>query len=294
MRYLVLGAHGFIGSYLFHRMKSEGKNVVGTSRRPGFDSEKMLYFNIQDDNVSVLQDKFTDSEKTAIICIAQPNLDYCCEYRDKAYEINVIHTKRLVQSLLKEGYYVIFFSSDNVFDGKAGHYTEQSRTCAINEYGKMKAQMELFLSEYKQNVCIFRIPKVVSKDKKEQNVFTEWEKKVSEKKVYCIRGNIISFVSVEDIYQACLIASEKKLCGLYHICGDEHYSRKELAQKFYKHFGVTGMEIIECDAAYFPFKEIHRPLNVSMCNQKFKKETGYRFASMDEVIMDYRKENQHL
>lgn len=104
--------------------------------------------------------------------------------------------------------------------------------------------------------------------------------------IRCIRGNRMSFVCINDIYYACLLAAERRLTGLYNICGDKSYSRAELAKKFCDKMGDTGTKICEYDIEEFSFKD-KRPLNLEMSNKKFKDATGYQFISIDEVIKQY-------
>ncbi|MBD5476933.1 MAG: SDR family oxidoreductase [Lachnospiraceae bacterium] len=282
MKYFIFGASGYIGLYLYHRLKSDGYNVVGTSRNTVDD--KLLFYDIENSNIDgFLKIADRNEKKTAIICIAESNIDRCYEYHDEAYVINVVKTKQLIHTLLENGFQVIYFSSDNVFDGVSGNYTEESLTNPINEYGSMKAQMEQYLLQYEPKVCIMRISKVVSMKKEKQNVFTQWLEQIENGFIRCIKGSRLSFVCIEDIYQACLIAAEKKMYGLYNIAGDKAYSRAELAVEFYRKLGVTDIDIRECDLQEFDFKD-KRPLNISMSNQKFKNETGYEFMKMGVVI----------
>lgn len=289
MQYTVFGANGYIGSYIFKRFMEEGYPVTGTGRRAA-DMQNLVFFDIQTDTVERIIPKTDDEDRTAIICIAETNIDRCWENYSQAYEINVIRTKKMIRDLRNQGMQVIFFSSDNVFDGKEGNYSEESPTNAINKYGQMKAEMEKYLLKNEPEVCIFRIPKVVSPLRRKQNIFTEWEERSELGMVRCIRGNRISFVSVEDIYHACVLAAEKRLHGLYNVVGDQAYSRAELARKFYDKFLQKeikpGLEIIECEAEEFSFKD-SRPLDVSMNNLKFRTETGYQFMSMDTAIEKY-------
>lgn len=282
MKYFVLGATGYIGSYLYHRLERDGYYVVGTSRNTADD--KLLFFDIKNGNInSFLRGTDKNEKKVAIVCIAVSNINRCHEDHDEAYDINVVKTKKLIHTLLENGFQVIYFSSDNVFDGVSGYYTEESQTNPINDYGSMKAQMERYLLQYEPEVCILRISKVVSMKKEKQNVFTEWLEQIENGYIRCIKGSCLSFVCIEDIYQVCLIAAKKCLHGLYNIAGDKAYSRAELAEEFYRRMGVTDVDIREYDLQAFSFKD-KRPLNVSMNNQKFKNETGYQFMKMETVI----------
>lgn len=285
MQYFVFGANGYIGSYIYQQLIKGGFNVIGTSRRADFTKD-MVFYDVQKNNIEDVLARVNESEKTAIICIAESNIDRCYENYEYAYEINVAKTKILIERLDAEGFQIIYYSSDCVFDGVNGNYTEQSPTNPINKYGMMKVEMEQYLLKNMPNVCILRIPKVVSTIKSTQNVFTQLERQIDSGRVLCIHGSKLSFVCAYDIFRASLLAAQKKLGGLYNVAGDRAYSRADLARKFYDKKGVTNMDVCECPVSDFSFKD-NRPLNLKMSNQKFKDETGYNFMDMDSVIGQY-------
>lgn len=287
MQFVIFGASGFIGSFLYRQMKEDRKNVIGTHYKKKICSDYIKY-DILKDCMPKEVCKIQDRDKTAIVCIAQSNIGYCYENRSQAYFINVSKTKELIHELTKCGFHVIFFSTDNVFDGRQGNYTEESSTNGINQYGMMKAEMEGYILEKEPGVCIFRISKTVSTGTEKQNILSELEQQSQKECVWCVRGNRLSFVAMEDIYQACLIASQKKLTGLYQIAGDKSYSRFEFAKLFYNKIGNNLVNLKECSAEELHLKD-GRPLDISMSNAKFKRETGYQFIPMDSVIDEYLK-----
>lgn len=289
MQYLILGADGYIGSFLYQQLIAKGCVVLGTSRRIN-NGNSLLFYDIQTGDIDNILSKINDKDKTAIICIANTKIDSCHDNFNQAYDINVIKTKELIHKLSKQDFYNIYFSSDNVFDGTQGNYTEESLTSPINKYGMMKAEMEKYILEEEANTCILRIPKVVSTFQTKQNILTEWENQIKKGYVHCIEENRISFVSIEDIYKACVIVAEQRMHGLYNIVGDESYSRAELANKFLNILGNTNVIVKEYGLEKFSFKD-RRPLNVSMSNDKFKNKTGFLFMSMDEVIDKYIDNN---
>lgn len=290
MQYVVFGATGYIGSYIFEQLRREGFPVIGTSRK-SCNNEKMIVYDILSDNICSIMSQIANDDKIAIVCIAESNIDRCNENHSNAYKTNVIRTRELIRELTAKQFKVIFFSSDQVFDGIQGNYTEASERHPVNEYGKMKAEMEDYLLLNEPEVCILRIPKVVSTLRKKQNVLSEWNDRIDDGSIRCIKGNRLSFVSMDDIYHACRLVAEKKLSGLYNIAGDIDYSRAELARMFYDKLGVNEVQIEECNVDEFHFKD-KRPLNLSMCNGKFKTEAGYMFETMESVIGRYI-ENQN-
>lgn len=291
MQYLILGADGYIGSYLYKRLKEDGVCAAGT-KHSGNDNNELIYFDVADGDIEMVISEMPCGQKTAVVCVAESNIDKCYTDYDAAYRINVILTKSLIHKLKQAGFRIIFFSSDNVFDGYHGNYTEESKTSAINEYGKMKAEMEEYLlAEGSDDVCIFRLSKVVDTTRGRKNILTEWETGIDSGLIKCIKDNILSFVYIEDIYQICRIAAENKLSGLYNITCDHAYKRDEIARKFCNMAGKDAAVVKECEIEELLFKDVRRPLNVSMSNQKIIRDTRYRFKSVEYILKKYIQDN---
>ncbi len=285
MKYLVLGADGYIGAYIYEHLKQDGYDVLGTSRRDS-SSNKYLYFDILKSNIKEFAETHNTKNGLAIFCIADSNIASCHDNYSAAYSINVIKTKELIGNLIQNGYSIIFFSSDNVFDGCKGNYSEHDARNPINWYGQMKVEMEDYITG-SESGTIFRISKVVSSFYSNHNIFSEWEKQNQNNQcIRCIKGNVLSFTWMDDIYRLCLLAGSRKIKGLYNLCGDKPYSRKELADLFFRIRGDQSVEIVENDLNTFDLID-GRPLNVSMDNFKIVHATGFRFTSMQEMIEQY-------
>lgn len=283
MKHFVFGANGYVGNYLYNRFNEDQEDVVGTSTHT---TEEYSYYNIKENAVLDIGMKSNTDDKVAIICIAKANISECYIHFQNAYDVNVVGMKRLIKALLESGFYIIYFSTDCVFDGISGNYTEESERHPINKYGEMKAEMEEYILNNDLPVAVFRISRVVSPRPAAKNPFSQLENWAKNGVVQCIKDNYLSYVSVEDIYQICKIAAEKKMYGLYNLCGDEIYSRKELAQKYFDKTNQYDIEIVEIDVNEFGFID-SRPLNVSMSNYKIRNVTGYKFTVMDKVIEQY-------
>lgn len=286
MKFLILGATSYIGNYIYNRMNENHIAVVGTYCHKSY-SDEMVHFDIQYDDVDSLLCSMKRIPDIAIICIAQTNFDCCADDYETAYNINVTCMKKLIDDLNMRRIKVIYISSDNVFDGKKGNYTEQDATNAIGKYGMMKEEMEHYILDKFTQMCILRIAKPVSAGKAQRNLLTEWvQNRNMNKTIRCIRNNYISFVAIEDIFKICVLAGEKDLKGLYNIAGDMTYSRKELAMKFFHYLGADTNQIVECDLREFGFKDT-RPLNISMSNNKIKKTLNYQFIDVECILKKY-------
>lgn len=285
MQYLILGADGYIGSYFYKKMTENGLSVIGTSRKK--QNKELIYFDLINKDIDRVINAVTEQEKTAIFCIAESNIDRCfVNYKD-AYHINVVLTKMVINALINNGFYVIFFSSDNVFNGICGNYTESSKTDPVNAYGKMKREVEDYLIENWPEVCILRLAKVLSLKKERQNLLFDWENKIKQQEISCIRGNVLSVVYIEDVYRACIISSQKKWGGVFHIAGNQAYDRKELAKRFCDIAGAKDIKITEYEIEHFSFKDMGRPFNVSMSNHKFVEKAGFEFTPAEKIFQKY-------
>lgn len=293
MKYLIVGAEGYIGDYIFSHMKMDNLDVIGTGHK-FIQREDIVHYDLLTSSVSDIIGLVKGNEKTAIICIGQTNIDRCKTMYEISRQINVTAQKVLINALVSEGYNVIYFSTDNVFDGRKGNYSEVDSTNAINEYGKMKEEMEHFLLKEHPGICIFRLPKVLGTRRGNKNMVTDLEDNLRRGEVKCIKGVQMSVVSIRDVYQACLIASMKPMAGLYNLSTGEIYSRKELAEILGGIMGIFPVKVVELDAEVFGFKD-KRPLKIGLSNSKFKHETGYRFYSVKEIYEDYLYYNKcHL
>lgn len=286
MKFLILGADGYIGSYLYDRLRADQYNVTGTSRIACLD-DRYIRFDILRDNVqTIVAEQIGEGKRVAIFCIAQSNIDKCYEDYRNAYIINVIKTKEVLKVLSDYNYKIIFFSSDNVFDGKEGNYSEESKTNPLNNYGKMKEEIEKYILDEIKNACIFRLPKVLDSRKTDKNLLFNLDN-INKQNYKCINGNIMSFLGMEDLYKMILIAIQRNLENIFHICGEEQILRRDFIEKFFEFTNKDKRQIIECDIADMPFRDKGRPLNVGMSNKKICNIVPYKFKSIEEMILEY-------
>lgn len=282
MTILIIGATGYIGSEIYKYAKQDPKvdTCIGTKFRS--EGEEYVEFDILKSDISAIDKMVMDDDKYALICSADTNIDFCSRNYDMAYEKNVTATIALIERLKNMDYHIIYFSTDNVFNGEKGNYTEEDAPHPINEYGKMKAEIEKYLLQEVSKSCIMRLGKIVGNFTRKNDLLMEWHNKAEQKEIiHCIRDNILTITHVDDIANCFFLIIERKLTGLYNIVGNRGYARKELCMKFLEYINLKAV-VKEIPIKEFPFLE-KRPLNLSMLNTKFTKETGYRFMELEEI-----------
>lgn len=285
MQILLIGASGYLGGHMYNQFKKNGHTVVGTYYKHQTD-KSMIPFDINKDDIDDIDIFLEDKEKCAVICAAETKLDTCENEKEESFQTNVLSTIKIIEELKARNYYIVFCSTESVYDGKKGNYTETDSADAVNEYGRMKIQIEQYIMKYCSEACIFRIGRVVGDALWPRDILFDWKKKANEKKdIYCIRGNYFAPVDVEDVVNCVELACSQRIFGIYNLCGDKIYSRAELCISFLQALGLET-NVCEKDAEKFNFSA-ERPLNIGMSNQKVVNALCYKFKSMEEVYERY-------
>lgn len=284
---LIIGASGYIGFKFYNFCQQQGYNVIGTCHSSKCDDNFIKYDMEYDDIASF--DKFIGKDKYALICAGESKISICKDNQDKVYRINVVATKKAIQQLSDLGYHIIYCSSDNVYDGIKGNYKETDLINPINEYGKMKAQVEKYILCNCPTACIIRLSKVVGIANSDFDMLKEWKDAALKKKdIYCIKDNYFNPIFIDDVVSCIMQIMRKKLFGVYNVCGNQKYSRFELCKHF---LNVIGLQtnIYEKQLEKFGFND-KRPLDTSMSNQKITVylENELKIHDLEECFSLYK------
>jgi dTDP-4-dehydrorhamnose reductase len=135
VRTLIIGASGLVGSAL----RAVFREATGTYfRNPG---EDLVALDISD---AAAVDALVHAVAPALVLLpaAQPNVDRCELEPVESERINVLGTRNVAESAARVGARLVYFSTDYVFDGRAGPYAVDAPTGPINVYGRHKLAAE--------------------------------------------------------------------------------------------------------------------------------------------------------
>jgi len=154
MKLLITGVNGFVaGSVVAH---AKGKwEIHGIGRSEGFTDKYGVIYHVAD----LLDDKnlktlFLAIKPDAVIhTAAMANIDVCQKNRELAEQVNVGITKNIAALCSETGAKMVFCSTDAVFDGTKGDYSESDTPGAVNYYAETKIKAEkIVLSASGKNV----------------------------------------------------------------------------------------------------------------------------------------------
>ena len=289
MRFIFIGASGFVGRHALRLTREAGHDAIGTQSTPR--SPDLVKFNLLEDRIKpVLSSLSSDSHGPTwgVICASIRQIDQCFRERDITRQVNVVKTIELIEDFLQLGIRPIFLSTSYVFDGAKGCYTEKDAHSACCEYGRQKAEVEAYLAQHHPEVLVLRLDKIVGDDPAEEHLFSEWLTWVREgKPITCISGQVMSPTLAQDIGRALLAACNRDLKGLYNTANPACFSREELAAEF---LAVTGLkaEIVSKPQSSFRFDD-PRPTKTCLDSSKFIGETGLHFTPMRDVLAAFAR-----
>jgi len=161
---LLIGGDSEIGAATARQLRERGVPVMATTRRADQVAADVALLDL-----SHPLDQWMPPVRVDAACIfaAISRLAACASDPEGSSRINVEQTLVLAERLLDRGIYVLFLSTNQVFDGSVAHVAAEASTCPVSEYGRQKARTEAALRDHMRRgapVGILRLAKVVSRD----------------------------------------------------------------------------------------------------------------------------------
>lgn len=273
----VVGMSGYIGRHLFEAYKRYYPDLLGSARRYSVDN---LYIDMC--NPDILKFKLAErGYREAIIAAAITNFKQCENEKEYTRKINVEGTLELARQLHQEGLKVIFFSSESVFDGIAGGYSDEAPVNPIFEYGRQKAETERRFPEVcKGQYLISRIGKTFGLKKGDNTLLDEMAQKLTENKpIRALTEQIFCPTLIDDIVEAVIMLQKKGATGIINICSPEIWSRFNLAVGLAK-FLNKDLSLVE-PMSFKDFGDsFNRPKRTNMVCNRLTEEARINFTPM--------------
>lgn len=293
MKFVVVGASGFIGGHILKAARTAGCAAIGTQSRPR--GGELLPFDLRTDR---LRDRvpagwFGGTPRTVVVVAAAvPQLDQCRREPVVSFETNVTGTVRALQDASDAGAVPVFLSSSFVFDGRRGQYGDRDPRTPSSEYGRHKAQVEEIIETSMPTALVLRLDKTIGDDPAEKHMLSEWWTLAQQGgPIRCIQDQVFSPTLVDDVARGVLLACRSELTGIYNLAGPEPYGRADLAEKFVRRTGLP-VRVTTATQQELGFADL-RPERSSLDSSALMRATGLTFTTMDTVFESFlRKAGQ--
>jgi dTDP-4-dehydrorhamnose reductase len=235
-RTMVIGGRGYLGRHLLRAYQAADPDVLWTDVAAR-DGAHPLDLAAPDIRPLRLRES---GYEYAVIAAAATGLARCEQDRAYTRARNVDGTLELARQLAGEGVVPVFFSTDQVFDGRDGRYADEAPANPLNEYGAQKAEVERRLPEVCGGRCLVgRLGKVFGLARGDRTLLDEMAGRLMQgQEVAAARDQVLSPVLVDDVVRAVLALQAAGVTGVVNICGPEVWSRFDLAQAVARALGA--------------------------------------------------------
>lgn len=292
MKILITGANGLLGQHLVKLLlDTTAHDIIATGKgdpRYVVQNSRLHYYALDITDgmaVHLLFEKLLPD--TIVHCAALTQADECELNPIKAWEINVTATRFIVDAAKKINAFLIFISTDFVFDGINGPYKETDTVNPVSYYGSTKVAAEKSVAESGLPYAIARTCLLYG------NIFVgtrnnviSWVKENLEqvKKIKVVSDQWRTPTYVEDLAKGILLIAEKKAVGLFHISGKDFLSPYDMAMATAAYLHLDASLIEKVDASVFT-QPAKRPVTTGFIIDKAKNELGYEPLSFREGMM---------
>jgi dTDP-4-dehydrorhamnose reductase len=283
--FLITGVSGLLGLNLAKQLTLQGAAVYGCSSGKEVRLEGLNYFSFDIRDADRLKTRVLELAPEVIVhCAAATNVDWCEMNPAEVFAINAQPCFDLATMANQLGAGLVLVSTDSVFDGLRGSYTEDDEPRPLNVYARSKLAAERLVSGRAERWTIVRA-NLYGWNGQPKKSLAEWI--VEELQA----GRAIT--GFEDVIFAPLLATElaellTKLAvserhGLYHAGTRNAVSKYEFAALLAK---ICGLEknLIKRGKLVGAKLTALRPLNTSLVSTKVESELGIRLPSIEEGL----------
>ncbi len=245
MKILLTGASGLFGiNFALHL--NHQHQITGTSNKLSLTNTPFEMKQVDLGDFTVLSPLLEEIKPDLLIhCAAVANVDDCENHPDLAKRINADLAGELASIASRLGIQMIHLSTDAVFDGKAGNYSETDATNPINKYAETKLAGEKMVADANPDCIIARVNFYGFSLSGKRSLGELFVNQLSAGK---------SMMGFTDVYfcpfhvfqlsDLLMQMAKMDLKGLYHVVNDECLSKYEFGCRIARKFGFNESKVI--------------------------------------------------
>lgn len=289
-RILITGSNGLLGQKLIELLIKDSSvttiaTAVGKNRLPFTNLYEYQEMDITDPfAVDDIISRF--KPHVVIHTAAMTNVDQCEMEKEACWKLNVDAVEYLIKACEKNNVFLEHLSTDFIFDGTAGPYTEDAEPNPVSFYGWSKYAAEKAVMNSNLNWAITRTVLVygIAHDMSRSNIIL-WVKKSLEegKKIKVVTDQFRTPTLAEDLALGCFLIAKKEVKGVFNISGKDFLTPYEMALMTADYFNLDKSLISPTDASSFT-QPARRPPRTGFDLTKSRNILGYEPHTFREGI----------
>ncbi|MDP6125883.1 MAG: NAD(P)-dependent oxidoreductase [Candidatus Latescibacteria bacterium] len=270
-RLLITGGSGFIGGHLacLAQVGSEVHSIYN-SRRGSLRGVNWHQVDLTD-GVAVGR-LFSDVKPDAVIhSAAISGIDYCQQNQEEAWACNVTATENVAAACAEHTAKLVHVSTDTVFDGDRGWYSEDDDPMPINFYGetKLAAEDAVFAKSHDSAVARICIVYGLPLTSNAVSSISEFVDRLdSGEGIWLLSDEIRTPIDVLTLCDALLEIAFGDHGGVFHLGGADRVSRVEMGMKVVEYLGADPKLVTVKEGMSGSGDRAPRPVDISLKTDK--------------------------
>jgi len=218
-----------------------------------------------------------------IHCASLTNVDQCENDPEITDKINVISTKNIVDIISDKDTKLIYISTDSVYDGVEGNFSENDNVNPLNCYGRSKYEGELEVLRGKKSVVLRT--NLFGWNIQEKKSLGEWilDELKSGRKIQGFKDASFSTIYTLELARVIDMVIQGQLSGVYNCGGADSCPKYDFAMKIADRFDLDKELIIPISIDDFQFKA-KRGKDLSLNVDKLQKALNYKLPTIDQSV----------
>lgn len=286
MKALIIGAAGFLGKHLA-RDFSKDYEVFHADK---YEKQEGLYY-LDLVKKPLVREIFSRIKPQIVLLPASiTGVDFCEQNQDLAWEVNTEGAKETAVCAKRQGAFLVFYSSDYVFDGSAGPYSEDDRPNPINFYGKTKLEAEKIIQKELKKFLIIRTCSLYGYEEDGLNFAMQVIGALKSKKaVKAVRDQFGTPTYAEDMSAVTLKLVMGGKGGVFNVAGPDYVNRVQFAKEIADVFGLDKGLIREVGTEELK-QAAERPKKGGLKTDKLNLEAGIKTMTLREGLVAMKNE----
>jgi len=216
---------------------------------------------------------------------AYTNVDGCESEKELSWSINVTGVENIVKYGRNIDAHLIHISSDYIFDGEEGPYSEKEIPNPISYYGREKLAGENAIISGRIKHTIIRTNVLYGSTQFGRPDFVKWvyDSLYENKNIRIVKDQINNPTYIDDLSSGISKIIEFDKTGIFNIGGSELLSRLDFTYKIADYFQLDKSLITSINTSDLN-QPAPRPLNSGLVNLKAETELNYHPLSIEKTL----------
>ncbi len=218
------------------------------------------------------------------------NVDLSERDRETAWRTNVKAVEYISEVARIIDAHIIHISTDYIFDGKNGPYSENDKPNPVGYYGRTKLASENVLKLSGAIFTVLRTNVLYGIAENSRPDFVRWvvDSLSNNKKINIVTDQINNPTFIDDLVQAISKIIEFRKPGIFNVGGKEFLSRFEFTHRIADYFKLDK-SLINPILTEDLNQPARRPLNSGLIILRAESELGYKPHSIEESFSVMKK-----